>query len=251
MEDGRNNELIIWRCIAIFGAILLLSRIIPNIINNDYHTGTISDSKDSFSRISMFVINVIGFFVFIFLIFQPLKLELYGIFSFLYAVYFFIDGYSPLMGVLMFILSFSTLYKRGFYRKNKKTKFIFTCIFLSLIMISGIRYGIDIWFDGFINTFGYLFIIGLIAYVILSKVAKDKKYSGQPVLDFNKFPDLTERDKEWIKLLITETKYTTIAHEYGISFGTVRNRMRYIFKILGVPDRIGFMASFSGYEILG
>lgn len=31
--------------------------------------------------------------------------------------------------------------------------------------------------------------------------------------------------------------------------GTVKNRMRGIFKILDVSDRIGFMATYGGYEI--
>jgi hypothetical protein len=31
--------------------------------------------------------------------------------------------------------------------------------------------------------------------------------------------------------------------------GTVKNRMRLIFKVLDVSDRIGFMATYGGYEI--
>lgn len=247
---GKKKELFIWRSIAIFGTVLLLVKIITCFIYNNFTSGSTPNPKDFFPVQTIFAINVLGFFIFIFLIFKPLKLELYGLFSFLYAIPFLVDGYCPFIGVLMILLSITTLYVRGFYNNHTKIKFILTGLITLGLMLSGIKYGFELWIDGFLNSLSRTLIIGIITYLILNKVAKDKKYSGKPVLDLSKFPELTDRDKEWIKKLLTETKYTTIASQYEISEGAVKNRMRFIFKILNVPDRIGFMASFSGYEVL-
>lgn len=75
-------------------------------------------------------------------------------------------------------------------------------------------------------------------------------FTSDKVLDLSAFPDLTIRDIEWIKLILKEIKYETIARKYNLSEGTVKNNFARIFKILNVGDRIHFMAVYGGCKVL-
>ena len=69
------------------------------------------------------------------------------------------------------------------------------------------------------------------------------------VWDLSQFQELTLRDKEWLKQILEEKKYEDIAKEYGITVGTLKNRMHQIFNIVGINDRISLLATYSGYEV--
>ena len=177
---GKANQLLIWRLIAIFGAVLLLSTLVYSIVYNDY--GNTPEPQDFFPSWSLIALNTVGLCVFSFLIFKPLKLELYGLFSFIYAVQILVDGYAPLIGILMYILSMTTLYVRGFFRKKPKLKIICASILFICLVLSGILYGLVKYLDGFIQSIGHLFFIVILSFVIFDKLLTEKKYSCRPVL---------------------------------------------------------------------
>jgi DNA-binding CsgD family transcriptional regulator len=69
------------------------------------------------------------------------------------------------------------------------------------------------------------------------------------VWDLSQYPELTKRDKEWLKQILEEKRYEEIAADSGITVGTLKNRMHQIFNIVGIDDRISLLATYSGYEV--
>ena len=69
------------------------------------------------------------------------------------------------------------------------------------------------------------------------------------ILDLSQYPELTLRDKEWLRDIIEEKKYEDIARDSGITIGTLKNRMHQIFLVIGVEDRIQLLATYGGYEV--
>ena len=64
------------------------------------------------------------------------------------------------------------------------------------------------------------------------------------------YPELKQRDAEWLKAILKGEKYQYIAIEYKMSVGSVKNRFKYIFSILECGDRRGFITSYADYEII-
>lgn len=151
------------------------------------------------------------FFLIIFIIF-PYKFEAVAVFAFLYTgVLLYADPLNPL-SVLIYFLGFVSLYIRGLLKKKRLLK---SCLISAGIIV----------------------------------MEKNKVKQNNCVLDLTLFPDLTQRDREWIEMALSQEKYDTIARQYNLSPNYVKNRMRIIFKILEVPDRLALIAKYSGYDV--
>ncbi len=213
----------------------------------------IFDVIDYFAGIPLLLVEFIPacFFLllFLFLIIQPHRFELMAVVSFFYfALNMLVSSVNENpMGLLMYFLTFSFLMARGFFRKNRKLKIGCLLGVFLILFLSQLRFGIKFFIESLIGFAGYtlVYVLGFFFfYQTISKYQENEK-----VLDLSVYPELTDRDKEWLELIMQETKYEVIANQYNMSFGSVRNRFRKIFKILQVSDRIGFMATYGGYTI--
>lgn len=237
----------IWRYIALIAFFVLTFRQFYSFFFNIPIKQ--ANPLDIFPPITYSILNYIGIFFLIILIFRPIRIDFYGIFAFLYSIVLLIDGCFSMTGILLYCLAVTVLYFRGFYKTVTKAKIILTVAFFLLLSSFGIRYGIKPFFRAFFSSFEYLFLTSIILYIVFEKSALEKNFFSTPVLDLSQFSELTNRDKEWIKLVLTETKYITIANKYNCCEGLVKNRMRKIYKILGVADRLSFMATYSKFNI--
>lgn len=230
----------IYRLIAIICFLVLLVAKLFDVI--DHFTGT-PLSLIEFIPACCFLL------LFIFLAIQPQRFELMAIVSFFYfSITMIFDSVSENpMGLLMYFLTISFLMARGFFRKNRKLKICcFLAIFL-ILMLSQLRFGLKFFIGSLIGLLGYTLVYVLGFFFIYQTISRYQ--DNEKVLNLSDYPGLTERDKEWLELILQETKYEAIASQYNMSFGSVRNRFRKIFKILQVSDRIGFMATYGGYTI--
>ncbi len=150
---------------------------------------------------------------------------------------------------MMYVLTCAILFSRGFFRKKRLFKTVCAVILFFIIFSTELRFGIADFVKSLFYVAEYSFIIALIILFYYLYLRNQGKSPIEKILDLSLFPDLTDRDKEWIELILKETKYSTIANQYNVTEGTVKNRMRIIFKILDVSDRIGFIATYGGFEI--
>lgn len=191
-----------------------------------------------------FVCTIVTEVFLIVLIIFPYKFESIAVFAFFYTgVLLYVDPLNPL-STLIYFLGIISLYVRGLLRKKRIIKNLLLSSGIIIILFSNIRYGWIFFLEDFQNKIISCIVCMLIFMFIV--IEKNRSSQNNTVLDLSQFPDLTQRDKEWINLALSQEKYDTIARQYGLSPNYVKNRMRNIFKILGVPDRLALIAKYSG-----
>ncbi len=69
------------------------------------------------------------------------------------------------------------------------------------------------------------------------------------ILDLSKYDSLKKRDAEWLIQIKNKTKYETIAINYGMTEDAVKNRIRFIYQVINVGDKIEFLNKYSDFRI--
>ncbi len=231
---------LIYRCISIVAAILISAVTVFFMITGAY----------SFTDFRLYI-NLFSLVFVVVSIVWPVKIEFLATVSFVYAVEILITKVlsEDLMGFMMYVLTCAILFSRGFFRKNRIGKIIVAIIIFFALFSTELRFGVNTFVESLFVLAEYSFVLFLIILFYYLYLRNQGKSPIEKELDLSLFPELTDRDKEWIELILQETKYSTIASQYKITEGAVKNRMRVIFKTLDVSDRIGFMATYGGYTI--
>lgn len=197
-----------------------------------------------------FIINCITIILFIIIIIYPTKLGLLSIIPFLYGSLILIFEPRNNMGIFMFGLSIITLYARGFFNKQKKIKNILITTIFSCSIISETRFGKEVFFNSFIDKIAYSFVMFLCLFFFQIYIFDlFEANNSDNKLDIQKFPELKKRDAEWLVEILNGEKYETLAINYHMSLGSVKNRLKVIFDEIGVGDKQGFLNKYSDYEI--
>lgn len=238
------NKKNVYRVVAVLSCFVLIA--IEILHFRDY--SSLQRAK-GFYEIVTDAANIFCFFMFLLLIFFPQKIELFGGISFLYS--FLAVFFEPrnALSFMMFLLGITTLFLRGFMQKKRNLK----CgILVSLYIISlftELRFGFNIFLSSVLEKMGF-FLTTIMIYVFLEEYLKSVYLSPHTKhLDLTQF-DLTERDKEWIKLILNNEKYDYIAKLYNLNAGTVKNNCHRIYKILQVSDRQDFITKYAGFKFL-
>lgn len=194
-----------------------------------------------------FICTIMTEFFLIILIIFPYKFEAVAVFAFLYTGVLLYADPLNLLSVLIYFLGIFSLYIRGLLKKKRLLKSCLISAGIIVILFSNIRYGWFFFLEDFENKIICCTACMLIFMFIVME--KNKVKQNNCVLDLTLFPDLTQRDRDWIEMALSQEKYDTIARKYNLSPNYVKNRMRIIFKILEVPDRLALIAKYSGYDV--
>lgn len=231
------------RLVAIISAVIILGLNIMLLLR-EYRYDKI------FSRLIFgyrFISTIMTEIFLIVLIIFPYKFEAIAVFAFFYTgVLLYADPLNPL-SVLIYFLGIVSLYIRGLLKKKRILKSILISSGVIVILFSNIRYGWFFFLEDFENKIICCIVCVLIFIFIV--LEKNKLKQNKCLLDLSLFPELTQRDKEWIEMALSQEKYDTIARQYNLSPNYVKNRMRVIFKVLGVPDRLALIAKYSGCSV--
>ena len=242
--EGLENILyFLIRLVAIISAVIILGLNIMLLLR-EYRYDKI------FSRLIFgyrFISTIMTEIFLIVLIIFPYKFEAIAVFAFFYTgVLLYADPLNPL-SVLIYFLGIVSLYIRGLLKKKRILKSILISSGVIVILFSNIRYGWFFFLEDFENKIICCIVCVLIFIFIV--LEKNKLKQNKCLLDLSLFPELTQRDKEWIEMALSQEKYDTIARQYNLSPNYVKNRMRVIFKILEVPDRLALIAKYSGCSV--
>lgn len=201
----------------------------------------------SFS-IDFFIYLLIEIFIILNIIF-PQKIEFlsFAAFIFSYKQLYTSTLHRHPEGFVLYIAACAILFARGFFRKNKWKKVAFLSVIFAAFLFSQIRFGYIEFLKSFFAFLCYYFLLFVIILFYYLYLRDHGKSTLEKYLDLSSYPELSDRDKEWLELVLKETKYSTIAAEYDVTEGTVKNRMRFIYKVLQVSDRIGLMATYGGF----
>ena len=188
---------------------------------------------------------------FIILLFVPQHISIFALISFMYSFkIILVDTLAELpLGQLLYFLGLSCLLFLGFFKTKRAFKII-TSILLNIVLIGfSARYGVLVCINSYIASFGYSLVFLVTLFFTTNFFRNIHIQKTARIWNLAQYPELTQRDKEWLKQILDEKKYEEIANESGITVGTLKNRMHQIFSIVGIEDRISLLATYGGYEV--
>ena len=236
------KTLLLFRLFALIAIVILITSFIYNIIYKNLFS--------SYSNTIFYFTNIISIFLLFFVLIYPQKIEVCSVITFIYSLQIFIFEPNNTMGLFMYILTVAMLYARGFYNIHKKQKNIFTIIIFILLNLSQMRFGSKIFLDSLIQTVGFSFTYLLSIYFIKAAIRNDyNTNSSSNILNLKNYDKLTIRDALWLIQIQNKVKYDTIAIKSKVAPGTVKNRLKFIFSVLEVGDKQGFINEYSTFEI--
>ena len=235
-------NLLCFRLFALIAIVILIATFINSIIYKNLFS--------SYSNTIIYFTNIITIFLLFFVLIYPQKIEVCSVITFIYSLQIFIFEPNNTMGLFMYILTVAMLYARGFYNIHKKQKNIFTIIIFILLNLSQMRFGSKTFLNSLIQTVGFSFIYFLSIYFIKAAIRNEyNTNSSSNILNLKNYAKLTIRDALWLIQIQNKVKYDAIAIKSKVAPGTVKNRLKFIFSVLEVGDKLGFLNEYSTFEI--
>lgn len=212
----------------------------------------ISSLEDFFSsQEGLFISNFFCLIVFIFLFFSPQHIEVVAFIAFYFSfVYMFTPSLGKKqLGTSLYLLGIASCVLRGYFRKHTKLKVLASLFCYAILILIDLRISFSQFVDSLIDSLGYLlsYAVSMVFFVHFLKTTHEN--SVNKVWDLSQYSELTDRDKLWISEILKDKRYEDIAKESGITIGTLKNRMHQIFTIIGLPDRVSLLATYSGYQL--
>ena len=236
------KTLLLFRLFALIAIVILITSFIYSVIYKNLFS--------SYSNTIFYFTNIISIFLLFFVFIYPQKIEVCSVITFIYSLQIFIFEPNNTMGLFMYILTVAMLYARGFYNIHKKQKNIFTIIIFILLNLSQMRFGSKIFLNSLIQTVGFSFIYLLSIYFIKAAIRNDyNTNSSSNILNLKHYDKLTIRDALWLIQIQNKVKYDAIAIKSKVAPGTVKNRLKFIFSVLEVGDKQGFINEYSTFAI--
>ena len=203
------------------------------------------------SDLNIAIVNSISLLLFIFVYIAPKHISIFALISFLYSFkIILVDtlAENPI-GQPLYFLGISCLLYLGYYKNHRALKIILSVVVNFILIGTNARFGAIVCINSFISSFGYalVFLVTLFFAANFLRYVHAKKTAR--IWDLSQYPELTQRDKEWLRDILDEKKYEEIATDSGITVGTLKNRMHQIFNIIGIEDRISLLATYGGYEV--
>lgn len=237
--------LVFIRFLSIVSVITLLRGVIGDFFTLPNNTNSFQDKLSTYSFLT---INISTIICFIILFIKPDKLPLCSLISFIYGLGNLINPSNigeVGIGFSMMLLFYSSLWVQGFYKKHRLVKTIISILSFVTIILANFIYGIQAVEYIFRYILGYSIIFSVIV-LMLTKHFIESKHSilGRKILDLRKYisdGSLNDRDVMWLKMILNRDKYSAIANQTSVAEGTMRNRIREVFKIIGVTDKKQFL----------
>ena len=190
--------------------------------------------------------------LFILLSINPQKLGILAICSFYYAITCSIFDSDNPIGICMYFLGICVLYVRGEFFFKTKQRIIEVILLYLIILLSNIYLGLNAFLNDLLNKLGYTFVLGIIDFLFIATLEyhRTPKIDNSKILNLANYPGLVKNDVLLLKEVLAKKQYKEIAIDLYRAEGTIRNRLNKIYDILGVMDRMGFISTYMGYEIV-
>ena len=118
--------------------------------------------------------------------------------------------------------------------------------------ITKIHFGINNFIEQILYQLGYTLVLGIIflLFILTIQYQKTPKKNVSKILNLADYLGLVKNDVLLLQEVLDKKQYKEIAIDLYRAEGTVRNRLNKIYDILGVMDRMGFISTYMGYEIV-
>ena len=233
------------RVLAVIAIVLLISINVLELL------GFFNPNEDKidFATIRLVIENFLVAGIFVFVLIYPHKFGIIAIACFYYAIPSIMEETINPMGILMFGLAILILNVRGFFMKHIKVKIILLSLALFAMQCIRLRFGIEFFINGLIDDIGYslVFLSGIFfTHVFAVRNVKPT----EKILNVAEYEGLKEADADMLRRVLDNQQYKMIAIDFNQKEGSIRNRLNKIYDILGVADRIGFLTTYTGFQIV-
>ena len=204
-----------------------------------------------YSDLNLAIVDFISFIFFWHVLFTPQRIDFFAMIAFIYSFkIILVDtiAENPL-GQLLYFLGISCLLFVGFYKNHRIPKIVFSILLNHILILFTLRLGFLAYLNSLIISLGYGLVLLITVFFVTNFLRSIHAKKTARIWDLSKFPELTQRDKEWLKQILDERKYDEIANDSGITVGTLKNRMHQIYNVVGIEDRISLLATYGGYEV--
>lgn len=222
-----------------------------------YNTFFTKQRPSDFPNIFGIAVNLVAIILFYLMIIHPQKIEYLAIGSFMYTFVCLTLDFDNPMGILMYGLGISVFYVRGLFIHKTRQKAIIAIIVYICLLCGGFLYSLLLhesadYFDAILEMTGYTLVLSIIIFLLITydHFTKAESQAIPKILNLAEFSGLVETDVVLLQKVLENEQYKNIAREVFKAPGTVRNRLNKIYDILGVMDRMGFISTYMGYEIV-
>jgi len=182
----------------------------------------------------------------------PLDLRIYVIWSLVFSNLSVSYGYIAL-AFLIFACAFFLGKEIRFFTTHKKLKIIFICLGYA---VSATFHIIKFWgnFD-VLSRSAMELIVGVSTFITMSYITKHlfkrinkdifEEVTKENITDYFEQNNFSERDKVMLQEVLSGCKYEEIAINHNLSLSSVKKRLAYLYKMLGVTCQIDFIIKFS------
>ena len=222
-----------------------------------YNTFFTKQRPSDFPNIFGIAVNLVAIILFYLMIIHPQKIEYLAIGSFMYAFVCLTLDFDNPMGILMYGLGISVFYVRGLFIHKTRQKAIIAIIVYICLLCGGFLYSLLLhesadYFDAILEMTGYTLVLSIIIFLLITydHFTKSESQAIQKILNLAEISGLVETDVVLLQKVLENEQYKNIARAVYKAPGTVRNRLNKIYDLLGVMDRMGFISTYFGYEIV-
>ena len=221
-------------------------------VSNQIEIPIFSDNTVNYHSLLRLVGNSFVIILSALLALYPQKLGFITAASFYYAFVGTVFEINNPMGICMFFLGISVLYIRGEFFINTKRRIFLIILFYIAIILSELRFGIKAFFNELLFKTAYTIVLGIPTFLFIETVEynRNPRIENSKILNLANYPGLVKNDILLLKEVLEKKQYKEIAIDLYRAEGTVRNRLNKIYDILGVMDRMGFISTYIGYEIV-
>lgn len=234
-----------WRIVAIVSGFLIFIALIGAIIS--VH----DDVRKYYAMVAVPL--------FLFLIYSeihqmrfPLDLRLYIVWMFIFSFMCIAYGSTA----LAFMIYFIAVYLGREFRvltEHKGAKLITAAVIFAGCACFQLRFSKQELFDSFMQFLGACSCLGLLDFVmnhLREKIGKDilMEANKENIEQYFSEDSFTERDKKMLKEVLSGCKYEEIASIHNLSLSSVKKRLAYLYKKVGVTNQIDFIIKFTGKQ---
>ncbi len=236
----------LWKIIPATGLFFTLLVIIANIVIQS--SPDFAHEVDVTSTITL-ISNSLTAIVFLYLVIFPPRLFVYAGLCFFNGLLNIVMG-GDIIGFLLYVLGTAFLFRGEFFREKARTK-LFALV---LILLGALLFQILTSTAQFLHSLLYIGVLAIIFalllflfYPFLTSLMPEP--AEKPVIDLGTF-DMKNRDLDFLKRVLANEKYDSIANSYHISESTIKQRMLVLYKKLGVENRNEFLLLASKSELV-
>ncbi|MCQ2576133.1 MAG: LuxR C-terminal-related transcriptional regulator [Treponema sp.] len=235
-----------WRLVAVISGLLIFIALIGAIIS-------VHDDVRKYYILASIPLLIFLIISEVHQLLFPLDLRIYIIWTFIFS-YMCIAYGSTALAFMIYYCGVFVGRKIRFFATHKKLKLIIAGVLFAGFACFQLRFSKLELFDSFMQLLGVCGCLGTMDFVVkhlFGKISTDILMEAQKenIEQYFNEDSFTDRDKQMLREVLSGCKYEEIAINHNLSLSSVKKRLAYLYKKVGVTNQIDFIIKFTGKDV--